>query len=123
LSTRPINACSRKETSVNYGKSAGGTNKRAGKNDRFPQSVLDFAVVNAEDPELFHPTQKPVQLLEWLIQTYSNKDDIVLDPCFGSGTTAVAAKLHKRRFIGFEKDRNFFEKAQSRLQGWGKGEK
>lgn len=62
-----------------------------------------------------HPTQKPVYLFEWLIKTYTNDGEIVLDNCMGSGTTAVAALQSGRKFIGFETESEYIEKANKRL--------
>ena len=63
-----------------------------------------------------HPTQKPVKLIKRLIQASSNKGDTVLDPFMGSGTTAVAAILEDRKFIGFETNKEYFDKANARLK-------
>lgn len=87
------------------------------KNDtglRYPRSVQYF--VTAESEGKLHPTQKPLALYEWLIKTYTNQKDLVLDPCFGSGTTAVACIKTNRNFIGFEKDETFFNKACDRIK-------
>ena len=87
------------------------------KNDtglRYPRSVQYF--VTAEQEGKLHPTQKPVALFEWLIKTYTNEGDIVLDPCMGSGTTAIACMNTNRKFIGFEKDKNYFEIAKNRIE-------
>lgn len=87
------------------------------KNDtglRYPRSVQYF--VTAEQEEKLHPTQKPVALFEWLIKTYTNENDIVLDPCMGSGTTAIACLKTNRRFIGFEKDNIYFNIAKNRIE-------
>lgn len=62
-----------------------------------------------------HPTQKPVKLIEWLIKTYSNEDDTVLDNTMGSGTTGVACKNLNRDFIGIEKDQAYFKIAKDRI--------
>lgn len=62
-----------------------------------------------------HPTQKPIALLEELIKTYTNENDLVLDNCMGSGTTGVACKHLKRNFIGIEKDEKYFEIAKKRV--------
>ena len=62
-----------------------------------------------------HPTEKPVDLCEWLVKTYSNKGDVVLDNCMGSGTTGVACKNLNRNFIGIEIDKEYFEKAEKRI--------
>lgn len=63
-----------------------------------------------------HPTQKPVELCEWLIKTYSNKNDIILDNCMGSGTTAVACINTNRNYIGFEKDEEYYKIACERIK-------
>lgn len=87
------------------------------KNDtglRYPRSVQYF--VTAESEGKLHPTQKPIALFEWLIKTYTNPGDIVLDPCMGSGTTAIACLNTNRKFIGFEKDSKYFEIAKTRIE-------
>jgi DNA modification methylase len=85
--------------------------------DRHPRSVRTFA--NAEfDPDSgLHPTQKPVALTEYLIKTYTNPGDTVLDNCMGSGTTGVACKNLGRGFIGIERDPAYFQIAQGRILG------
>lgn len=80
----------------------------------YPRSVVYFS--NANQREKIHPTQKPVELFEWLIKTYTNENDIVLDNCIGSGTTAVASTLSNRRWIGFETERKYIELANKRLE-------
>ena len=79
---------------------------------RLPTTVLKFNRV--ERPS--HPTEKPVDLLEWLIRTYSNEGDLVLDNCMGVGSTGVACVNTKRRFVGMELDKKYFDIAQARLQ-------
>lgn len=79
-----------------------------------PSDILEFNVVPNRKGKL-HPTQKPVELLEWLVKTYSNENDIVLDNCMGSGTTGVACKNLNRNFIGIEKDENYFDIAKERI--------
>ncbi|ALD62018.1 DNA-cytosine methyltransferase [Mollivirus sibericum] len=115
-SVLPVHGCKRKATSVNYGHAEGGVNKRAGAKDRFPGSVIEFPVVNAEDPDKFHPTQKPVDLCRYLIDTYSNPGDLVVDFCAGSGTTGVAALASGRRFVGFETNADYHARASDRLE-------
>ena len=79
--------------------------------DRHPTSIIKFN----HDKENYHRTQKPVKLCEWLIKTYTNKGDTVLDFTMGSGSTIVACKNIKRRYIGIEKDSNIFKIAEDRL--------
>ena len=82
-------------------------------NEYYPTSILTFS--NANQKEKMHPTQKPVNLFEYLIKTYTNENDIVLDNVMGSGTTAVACLKTNRRFIGFEKDKEYYNKAIKRI--------
>jgi site-specific DNA-methyltransferase (adenine-specific) len=98
-----------------YGKFMNGAEYR-NDNDgfRYPKQVIEFGVV---ERGTVHPTQKPVELLEYLIKTYTNENDIVLDNCMGSGSTGVAAKNLNRDFIGIELDENYFEIAKSRILG------
>lgn len=79
-----------------------------------PSNVLEFNVVPNRKGKL-HPTQKPVELLEWLVKTYSNEGDVVLDNCMGSGTTGVACSHLNRNFIGYELDENYFKIAEERI--------
>ena len=62
-----------------------------------------------------HPTQKPVALFEYLIRTYTNENEIILDNCMGSGTTAIACINTNRNFIGFELDETYFDLANERI--------
>ena len=80
-----------------------------------PSDVLEFNVVPNRKGKV-HPTQKPVELLEWLIRTYSNENDTVLDNCMGSGSTGVACKNLDRNFIGIELDENYFNVAKERIE-------
>ena len=78
----------------------------------YPKNVLQF---NTERGH--HPTQKPVPLLEYLVRTYTNEGDTILDNCMGSGSTGVAVKrVGGRHFIGIEQDRNYFEIAKERIE-------
>lgn len=78
---------------------------------RNPLSILSFA----RDGDRMHPTQKPVALLEWLIKTYTNEGEVVLDNAFGSGSTLIAAINTNRHYIGFELDEGYFDIACNRL--------
>ena len=86
------------------------------KNDtglRYPRTVLYFKTAESEGKH--HPTQKPISLYEYLIRTYSNEGNTVLDPCMGSGTTGVACVNTNRNFIGIEKDEKYFKIAKDRI--------
>ena len=82
----------------------------------YPKSILE--VSNANKKGKLHPTQKPVALCEYLIRTYTNEGETVLDNCMGSGTTGVACKNLRRNFIGVELDPAYFEIARSRIEGY-----
>lgn len=81
----------------------------------YPKHILEFSGVNVGSKERFHPTQKPVDLLEYLIKTYTNSGETVLDNCMGSGSTGVAAMNTGRKFIGIEQDEKYFEIAKQRI--------
>lgn len=81
-------------------------------NSKFIGNVLEFK----KDYQGFHPTQKPVALLEHLVKTYTNKGDLVLDNCMGSGSTGVACVNTGRRFIGMELDEKYFNIAHERIK-------
>lgn len=81
--------------------------------DRYPLDVQVFG--NAVQSKKLHPTEKPVALLEYLIKTYSNEDDIILDNCMGSGSTGVACVNTGREFIGIELDENYYNIAKNRI--------
>lgn len=79
---------------------------------KYPKSILNF---NRPHPQI-HPTQKPVALIQYLIKTYSNENDLILDNCVGSGTTAVAAIKEKRHFIGMELNKEYYDIACKRVK-------
>ena len=78
----------------------------------YPSEIIEFGL----DRNVIHPTQKPVALMEYLIKTYSNEGETVLDNCMGSGTTGVACKKTNRNFIGIEKDTEYFTQAKERIE-------
>ena len=82
--------------------------------EKNPISILEFS--NAVQKGKVHPTQKPVALCEYLIKTYTNKGDIVLDNCMGSGTTAVACINTNRNYIGFELSEEYCKIAEERIR-------
>lgn len=101
---------------TNYGKFA--VNKDDYFDDegkRFPQSIIDFSNGDRQS-ENDHPTQKPIDLIRYLILTYSNKGDTVFDGYSGSGTTAHACLIEGRKFVGSELDKSYFEKSVKRLK-------
>jgi len=88
--------------------------KTVSNGERFPKNVLKF---NTEKG--LHPTQKPTALMEYIIKTYTNENETVLDFTMGSGTTGVACRNTDRKFIGIELDDNYFKIAQDRINSKG----
>ncbi len=85
---------------------------------RYPKSIITYSKYKKECNHLnrIHPTQKPVELFQYLIMTYTNKGDVVLDNVIGSGTTAIAAYNTGRKWIGIEKDPEIFDMACERIE-------
>jgi site-specific DNA-methyltransferase (adenine-specific) len=97
-------------SSWNYNEKQGGyLTENSG--DRFPTNIIKFN----RDKSKYHPTQKPVALLEYLVKTYTNPGDLVLDNCMGSGSTGVACINTGRRFIGMELDQGYFDISVNRI--------
>lgn len=96
--------------SSNYGKQGWVTVTNNG--TRYPLTVTEFSVVE----KTVHPTQKPVALFEYLIHTYTNEGETVLDNCIGSGTTAVVCVNTNRNFIGIEQEQEYCEIANKRIE-------
>lgn len=90
------------------------------KNDtglRYPRTVQYFKTAESEGKKsVIHPTQKPLKLFEYLIKTYTNEGDLVLDNCIGSGTTAAACINTNRDFIGIELDEEYYSRANERIK-------
>ncbi len=110
---KPYNKTCGANQTTNYGDF--GENKcvnETGK--RFPTNVLHFS--NANHSQIFHPTQKPVELLEYLIRTYTNEGDTVLDNCMGSGSTGIACANLNRDFIGIEIREDYYKIACERIR-------
>lgn len=80
--------------------------------EKYPTTLLSYLKIRQG---ALHPTQKPVELLEYLIKSYSQENEIVLDSCCGSGSTLVAAKNTNRKFIGIEKEEKYFKIIKKRL--------
>ena len=108
--SKPYRKTKNGSLSNNYGdRKEAYTESKDGK--RNPLSILSFP----RDGKRIHPTQKPVALLEYLIKTYTNEGETVLDNCMGSGSTGVACINTNRNFIGYELDEKYFEIAEKRL--------
>ena len=78
----------------------------------FPKAILQYEV----EADRFHPTQKPVDLIRYLVRTYTNEGDTVLDNCMGSGTTAIACIKENRNYIGFEMNKEYYDKSLKRIE-------
>ena len=89
-------------------------NYKGGDTTRFPKNIIEFKSVN--NYKRIHPTEKPVALMEYLIKTYTNESETVVDFTMGSGTTGVACVNINRRFIGIEQDEGYFKIAQDRIK-------
>lgn len=81
----------------------------------YPKTVLEYSNVN-HGKNCYHPTQKPIALLEYLIKTYTNAGDVILDNCMGSGSTGIACKNTDREFIGIESNLDYFNIAKERIE-------
>ena len=100
---------------INYGKF---TYKPRVSEDYYPTTLIEFPLPRFKGG---HPQQKPVPLLEYLIKTYTNEGETVLDATMGSGSTGVAAINTGRKFIGFELDEKYFETARKRIEAASSG--
>ena len=99
-------------SSIKSGEFKPGNNKPG--DARYPKHLIEFS--NASRVGVVHPTQKPVALFEYLIKTYTNENETVLDNCMGSGTTAIACMNTNRNYIGFELDENYYKKSLERIK-------
>lgn len=97
----------------NYGKFENIDDYRADSTQKYPTSIIQFA--KPHPSKAIHPTEKSVEILEYLIKTYTNEGDLVLDNCMGSGSTGIACVNTNRDFIGIEIDENYFEIAKKRI--------
>lgn len=98
----------------NYGEFKQLEDIRKGSTEKYPTSILKFAKVHPS--KAIHPTEKSIELLEYLIKTYTNEGETVLDNCMGSGSTGVACINTNRRFIGIEIDETHFNIAKNRIE-------
>lgn len=115
--SRKANKTGRRGSS-NYGKFDPNVPTGSTDGSRFPRSVLSvrYEADFFNGKRDIHPTQKPIALMEYLIRTYTNEGEVVLDNCMGSGTTGVAAVQCGRRFIGIELDPTYFAHASKRIE-------
>jgi site-specific DNA-methyltransferase (adenine-specific) len=102
-----------RNSSSNYRTTSGKI--RPGFHHPFKSNIIDCKSVACSNEKALHPTQKPVGLMEFLIDTYTDEGDTILDNCMGSGTTGVAAIRRHRNFIGYELDSRYFSVAQIRM--------
>ena len=110
----PYNKGTAVRDTMAYGKQEKAVLVKNDEGTRYPRSVQYF--VTAESEGKLHPTQKPIALFEWLVKTYTDESDLVLDCCMGSGTTAVACLNSNRAFLGYEKSAEYFNIAKNRIK-------
>lgn len=103
----------KREANNNYGKFKRISTRPAGTTEHYPTSIIQIKKLHQSIVK--HPTEKVVELLEYLIKTYTNVGEIVLDNCLGSGSTAVACIKTQRHYIGYELDTNYFNLAKQRI--------
>ena len=104
----------KKSINNNYGDFKIMQDIRKGETKKYPTSILNFKKLHPSITK--HPTEKPVELLSYLIKMYSNENDIILDSCIGSGSTAIACINTNRNYIGFEIDREYYKIAETRIE-------
>lgn len=109
---KPIKNSTTWITSDSFGNSGCKQMPRKIYDEKYPTTLLSYLKIRQG---ALHPTQKPVELLEYLIKSYSQENEVVLDSCCGSGSTLVAAKNTNRKFIGIEKEEKYFEIIKERL--------
>ena len=107
------NATNKKFDSDTSGSYKGTINQYHDSGLRYPSTVIEFPKVYSS--RMVHPTQKPVELLEYLVKTYTNEYDVVLDNTMGSGSTGVACANTNRNFIGIELNQKYFDTAKERI--------
>lgn len=105
----------KRKQAENYGAMTAESVRKIPVNMSYPNETLQFRGCFGDKGKSLHPTQKPVALMEYLIRTYTNEDETVLDFTMGSGSTGVAAKNLNRKFIGIELDAGYFEIAKERI--------
>lgn len=105
----------KEEVNHNYGKFVRKKeNVRVGQTNRFPSSIIKIAKAPRKVGQ--HPTEKPIELLEYLIKTYTNEGEVVLDNCMGCGSTVIACIRTNRHYIGYELEQEYYETAKERIE-------
>lgn len=114
---RPINMGSSSSQATPVASGIAKSDKNYNPKKRYPKNIIKYSKYNAECNQLnrVHPTQKPVFVCEYLINTYSQENGLILDNCAGSGSTLVAAKNLNRQFIGIEKEKQYYDICVERL--------
>jgi len=100
----------------NYGDAKRGFAEDSDHTKTNPKTIIQYSNGNGYSKKSNHPTQKPLELLDYLVKTYTNENDIVLDNTMGSGTTAIACMNTNRNFIGIELDKHYFAIAKKRME-------
>ena len=114
LHSKGINYKNKEIINQNYGKFNHTNDSRKGTTDKYPTSILRFKKPHPSVAK--HRTEKSIECLEWLIKTYTNEGDLILDFTMGSGSTGVAALNTNRKFIGIELDKKYFNIAKQRIE-------
>jgi site-specific DNA-methyltransferase (adenine-specific) len=114
LHSKGVSYMNKEAKNQNYGKFAMTDDSRSGSTEKYPTSILKFQKPHPSVAK--HRTEKSIECLEYLIKTYSNEGETILDNCMGSGTTGIAAKHLNRNFIGIELDPKYFEIAKERIE-------
>ncbi len=114
LHSKGVSYKNKEHKNQNYGEFNMTDDSRAGSTEKYPTSILSFAKPHPSVAK--HRTEKPVELLSYLIRTYTNEGETVLDNCIGSGTTAIACINTNRKYIGFELDKQYFDIVNERIK-------
>ena len=115
LHSKGIGYNSKEPKNQNYGHFNITDDSRKGSTNKYPTSILKFSKPHPSVAK--HRTEKSIECLEYLIKTYTNENDTVLDNCMGSGTTGIACVNTNRNFIGIELDKTYFDIAKGRIEG------
>ena len=113
LHSKGINYMNKEIKNQNYGNFQHTDDSRKGSTEKYPTSILRFPKPHPSIAK--HRTEKSIECLEWLIKTYTNEEDTVLDNCMGAGSCGIACKNTNRKFIGIELDENYFKIAEDRI--------